>query len=331
MDIVIVGGGVSAFEAAVAARKNCPDCNIVIHSAEKVLPYRRPALPGLISASEEEFEKMFIRKEEFYAQNNISVVLDSRLTGMDTAKKELTFNGSQVCRYDKLVLATGGKAFVPPLPGADKENVFTLRTLADLIALRKKIASGAEKFTIIGGGILGLEVVDALLKCQVKVTLLERSGRLLQKNVSPEDSQMMMDSLKEVPNFKLICNAAAREITDSGVLLESGEVIESDVILFSTGSIPELSGISSDIAVERGIIVNSRMQSSVADVFACGDNSQFEGHVCGLYTTSRAMAAVAGANAAGGETEYIPKKNSIMLNVLGFKMASDGSVQKVAK
>ena len=328
MDIVIVGGGVSAFEAAVAARQNCPECNIVIHSAEKVLPYRRPALPGLIAAGEADLEKMFIRKEDFYTRNNISVVLNSRLTAMDTARKELTFNGSQICRYDRLVLATGGKAFVPPLPGADRENVFTLRNLADLTALREKIAGGASKFTVIGGGILGLEVVDALLKCQVKVTLLERSGRLLQKNISPDDSRMMMETLADVPGFRLICNASAKEITAQGVLLESGETVESDIVIFSTGSTPELSGISSDIAVDRGIIVDARMQSSVPDVFACGDNSQFEGNVCGLYTTSRAMAAVAGANAAGVVTEYVPKQNTITLNVLGFKMTNDGKVTK---
>ena len=102
MDIIIAGGGVSAFEAALAARKSSPDCNIIIHSAESIPPYRRPALPGLISASEEEFAKIFIRKEDFYQANNIQLVLNSRLTGMDPAKKEVTFNGTQICRYDKL-------------------------------------------------------------------------------------------------------------------------------------------------------------------------------------------------------------------------------------
>jgi nitrite reductase (NADH) large subunit len=326
MDIIIAGGGVSAFEAALAARKSSPDCNIIIHSAESVPPYRRPALPGLISASEEEFAKIFIRKEDFYQANNIQLVLNSRLTGMDPAKKEVTFNGTQICRYDKLILATGGKAFLPPIPGIERDNVFALRTYDDLIRLRKKIAAGAEKFTIVGGGILGLELADALLKCNVAVTLLERSERLLKKDVSPEDSQMMMEKLQTVENFKLICSASTCEVTDKGVLLESGEIISSDVVIFSTGSRPELSGISSEITVDRGIVVNSRMESNIPDVYACGDNSQYDGNVCGLYTTSRAMAAVAGNNAAGNLTEYVPKHNSITLNVLGFKMSSDGKV-----
>ena len=326
MDIIIVGGGVSAFEAALAARKSCQDCNIVIHSAESIPPYRRPALPGLIAASEEEFSKIFIRKEDFYQENNIKLILNSRLTGMDTAKKEVTFNDSEVCHYDKLILATGGKAFLPPIPGIDRENVFSLRTYSDLIRLRQKIASGAKKFTIVGGGILGLELADALLKSGVCVTLLERSDCLLKKDVSPEDSQMMMDKLRTVENFKLICSASTCEVTEQGVLLESGEVIESDAVIFSTGSRPELTGIAPEIKVERGIVVNSHMESSIPDVFACGDNSQYDGLVCGLYTTSRAMAAVAGNNASGNVTEYIPKQNSISLNVLGFKMSSDGKV-----
>lgn len=326
MDIIIAGGGVSAFEAALAARKSSPDCNIIIHSAESIPPYRRPALPGLISASEEEFAKIFIRKEDFYQANNIQLILNSRLTGMDPARKEVTFNGTHVCHYDKLILATGGKAFLPPIPGIESDNVFTLRTYDDLIRLRKKIAAGAEKFTIVGGGILGLELADALLKCGVFVTLLERSERLLKKDVSPEDSLMMMEKLESVENFKLICSAVTKEVTPQGILLESGEIIPSDAVIFSTGSRPELSGISPEINVDRGIIVNSRMESNIPDVFACGDNSQYEGIVCGLYTTSRAMAAVAGNNATGNVTEYIPKHNSITLNVLGFKMSSDGKV-----
>jgi nitrite reductase (NADH) large subunit len=234
-------------------------------------------------------------------------------------EKEI-FDGKSV------ILATGGKAFLPPIPGIERDNVFALRTYDDLIRLRKKIAAGAEKFTIVGGGILGLELADALLKCNVAVTLLERSERLLKKDVSPEDSQMMMEKLQTVENFKLICSASTCEVTDKGVLLESGEVISSDVVIFSTGSRPELSGISSEITVDRGIVVNSRMESNIPDVYACGDNSQYDGNVCGLYTTSRAMAAVAGNNAAGNLTEYVPKHNSITLNVLGFKMSSDGKV-----
>ena len=326
MDIIIAGGGVSAFEAALAARKSSPDCNIIIHSAESIPPYRRPALPGLISASEEEFAKIFIRKEDFYQANNIQLILNSRLTGMDPVRKEVTFNGTHVCHYDKLILATGGKAFLPPIPGIESGNVFTLRTYDDLLRLRKKIAEGAKKFTIVGGGILGLELADALLKCGVAVTLLERSDRLLKKDVSQEDSLMMMKKLESVENFKLICAAVTKEVTSQGVLLESGEIIPGDAVIFSTGSRPELSGLSPEIKVDRGIIVNSRMESNVPDVFACGDNSQYEGNVCGLYTTSRAMAAVAGNNAAGNLTEYIPKHNTISLNVLGFKMSSDGKV-----
>ena len=134
--------------------------------------------------------------------------------------------------------------------------------------------------------------------------------------------------MKDIPGFKLICNAAAAEITGEGVRLVSGETVPGDIVIFSTGSLPELSGISSDIAVDRGIIVDSKMQSSVPDVFACGDNSQFAGNVCGLYTTSRAMAAVAGANAAGVVTDYVPKQNTITLNTLGFKMSNDGKVTK---
>ena len=326
MKIVIAGGGVAAFEAALAARKNCSDCEIEIHSAESVPPYRRPALPGLICADEADFAKMFIRKEDFYRENDLKLVLNSRLTGMDTVAGKALFNGTAWVVYDKLILATGGKSFVPPVPGAEGKNVLTLRNLTDLQILRQKIAAGLSEIIVVGGGILGLEIVDSLLKCHCKVTLLERSDRLLSRDVSPENSRLMQQSLAGLAGLTLICNAQTGAVTPEGVLLETGEQIPGQLVLFSTGSRPELSGISPEIAVDKGIIVDKYMQTNIPGVFSCGDNTQFDGKVCGLYSTSRAMAAVAGANASGTLTEYIPKVNTIMLNTLGFKMSSDGKV-----
>ena len=222
----------------------------------------------------------------------------------------------------------GGRAFIPQIPGAENSNVLVLRSLDDLKKLRSALSAGAKKITVAGGGILGIELVDALLSCDVEVTLVERSERLLKRDISAEDSQMMMDHLAGVKNFRLLCNASVKEVTPAGAILNDGRTLESDLVIFSTGSRPELAGISPEIAVDRGILVNSHMETSVPGIFACGDNSEFDGKVCGLYSTSRAMAAVAGTNAASGNAEYVPKDNSIMLNALGFKMSNDGKVTK---
>ena len=326
MNILIVGGGVAAFEAAVAARKQSADCSITICSAENVPPYRRPALPGLIFADEEELARIFIRKESFYAENRIELRLNMRLTAVDPQKHEAVFNDETRLPYDKLILATGGRAFVPPVPGSELDTVLTLRTLEDLKKLRSRLKAGAGNVVIIGGGILGLEIADALLRSGAAVSVLENADRLLSRNISPEDSLWMMGKLEQIENFKLICCASTREITPQGVVLEDGRVIPGDLVIFSTGSRPVLAGIPQGIGVDRGILVDSHMQSSLPDIYACGDNAQFKDSVCGLYTTARAMAAIAGNCAAGGNDEYIPKQNNIMLNTLGFKMSNDGKV-----
>ncbi|MBR7105056.1 MAG: FAD-dependent oxidoreductase [Lentisphaeria bacterium] len=326
MDIVIAGGGVAAFEAALAARKYSPDCRIVIHSAENVLPYRRPALPGLISSDEAAFTKMFIRQESFYQENRLEVRLNSRLTAVDAASKKALFNGSERVSYDALVLATGGKAFVPDLPGAAGENVLTLRSFEDLLKLRKSLASGAGKITVIGGGILGLELVDALLQSGVRVTLLEQSERLLSRNISPEDSRLMMQELAGLDGLEVIYNARTTAITPQGAVLSTGETVASDLVIFSTGSRPELAGLPPELHVDKAIVVDEYMRTNLPGIYACGDNSQFAGNVCGLYATSRAMASVAGANAAGAKNVYVPKAQNILLNTLGFKMSPDGHV-----
>lgn len=326
MNIVIAGGGVAAFEAALAARKQSAECRITICSAEKVPPYRRPALPGLIAAGEEEFARIFIRKESFYQENNIELLLDMRLTAVDTGKHEAEFNGNTRLVYDKLILATGGYAFVPQVPGRDADTVLTLRTLEDLEKLRSRLKLGAKNIVIIGGGILGLEIADSLLRTGASVSVLEHSDRLLSRNVSAEDSLWMMGKLEQIENFKLICCANTREVTPQGVVLDDGRVVPGDLVIFSTGSRPVLEGLPPDIAVDRAIVVDTHMQSSLPDIYACGDNAQFGDSVCGLYSTARAMAAVAGNCAAGGSDEYIPKHNTIMLNTLGFKMSGDGKV-----
>lgn len=328
MDIIIAGGGVSAFEAALAARKTAPAARVAVYSEESLPPYRRPALPGLVCAEKAEAEKIFIRPESFYRDNGIELHLDRPLESLDPASGTAVFCGAGTVKYDSFVLAVGGRAFVPPLPGARGKNVVTLRSFADLLDIRARLAAGAREVTLVGAGILGLEAADALLKCGVRVTLLESADRLLPRNISPEDSSFMMRTLAERADLRILCNADTREVTPEGVVLADGTCIASDFVLFSTGSRPALEKIPPEIARERGVIVDAFMRTGVPGVFACGDCVQFEGKVCGLYTTSRAMAAVAGTNAAGGSVSYVPKNDAIMLNTLGFKMASDGKVTK---
>ncbi|MBQ9503324.1 MAG: NAD(P)/FAD-dependent oxidoreductase [Lentisphaeria bacterium] len=328
MDIVIAGGSVSAFEAAAAARRTAPEARIAVYSAESVPPYRRPALPGLICAAEADAEKILIRPRDFYGKNAIELHLGTRLETVDPAKKTAVFSGGAAVSYDRLVVAVGGRAFVPDLPGAKGGNVFSLRNFDDLVSIRAKLAAGARTAVVVGGGILGLEAVDALLKCGIGVTLLEQADRLLSRNISPEDSLMMMRALEEIKNFRLVCRAETREVTGKGVVLADGTLISGDLVLFSTGSRPAIDGFLPQLPRERGLLVDDRMRTGVEDIFACGDCVQFGGKVCGLYAISRAMAAVAGVNAAGGGTVYMPKADAIMLNTLGFRMSNDGKVTK---
>ena len=328
MDIIIAGGSVSAFEAAVAARKAAPHARVAVYSAESFPPYRRPALPGLICAEEADVRKILIRPQDFYEKNAIELHLDSRLETVDAADKTADFGGGRAVHYDRLVVAAGGRAFVPPLPGAEGKNVVTLRNFDDLLGIRARLEAGAREVTVVGAGILGLETADALLKRGVRVTLLEHADRLLSRNVSPEDSLFMTRTLAEMPGLSLICNADTREVTSEGVVLADGTRIRSDFVLFSTGSRPAIDGFLPQLPRDRGFLVDDRMRTGVKDIFACGDCVQFDGKVCGLYTTSRAMAAVAGANAAGADAVYTPKADTIVLNTLGFKMSNDGKVTK---
>ena len=217
---------------------------------------------------------------------------------------------------------------MPDLPGSKGENVFSLRDFSDLLAIRAKLAAGARRAVVVGAGILGLEAADAFLKCGMSVTLLEHADRLLSRSISAGDALMMMRAIEEIPNLELICLAETREVTLQGVILADGRLIPGDLVLFSTGGRPAIDGFLPQLPRDRGLLVDDRMRTGIKDIFACGDCVQFEGKVCGLYTTCRAMAAVAGANAAGADAVYTPKADTIVLNTLGFKMANDGKVTK---
>ena len=158
MNILIIGGGVAAFEAAAAAA--LPQHHVTVCSKESVLPYRRPALSRMVS-EELTDTAFYFKNSAFYQEKNIEILLNKEASAIDRIGRTVSFKDGTTLPYDRLILAAGGEAFVPPVPGA--EYALTLRDFEDLQEIREKITAGARKAVIIGGGVLGLELADSLL------------------------------------------------------------------------------------------------------------------------------------------------------------------------
>lgn len=319
MNIVIIGGGVAAHEAAVAARKSAPLAAIEIFSAEKLRPYRRPMLSALLKGGTPDEKTFFIKPESFYAENSLNLHLDTLVEKI--GKNHITLADSTVVPFDRLIIASGGMASRPPLPVAPGAMLFTLRTYLDAVKLNAFLPD-FRQIAVIGGGVLGLEIADSLLARGIQTTVLERAERLFPQRMSGQESSGLLSRLNAVKDLRVLCNVSAAGVSRGGVICENGLLIPADAVICAAGTVP-CSSLASEagIAVGRGIIVDRRMQTSRENIFAAGDAAEFDGNVFGLYTDAMATGKTAGTNAAGGAADYSPAgRTPIRLMALGEKL-----------
>jgi nitrite reductase (NADH) large subunit len=328
MKIVILGGGVAAFEAAVAARKQDAAAEVAVYSREKVPPYRRPALSGMV-AQDLEDARFFIKGKEFFAKERIELELDSEAVKLDPAAKKVAFASGETVIYDKLVIATGAHPFVPPVPGLDGEKVAVLREFSDLERLRAILDSGTcRKVVVLGGGVLGLELAAALLERGVRVTVVENFPAIMPRNLDAEAGKLVMEHLAKLQNLELRFGASAANWNGRLLELGDGTAIESDLVCVSAGVRANVKlAAEAGLPCGRGITVDAAMRvTGFDDTFAAGDVAECDGKPCGLYNTARAMGKTAGVNAAGGSATFAPEATPVRLAVMGLKIFSAGDI-----
>jgi nitrite reductase (NADH) large subunit len=181
MNYVIIGNGVAGTTAAANIRKRDSDGSIIIITDEPYPFYSRIRLMEFLSGDVDE-KGLIIRKPAWYEENKIELILNTTISGIDPRKKEAFNSSGSIIQYDRLLLATGGLSFVPPITGADKKGVFTLRTLKDAIAMREYVKVTGGRVLLIGGGVLGLEAGNSLRKSGNQITVVEFFPRLLPRH-----------------------------------------------------------------------------------------------------------------------------------------------------
>ena len=323
MDILIIGGGVAAFEAALAASAATPAHHVTLCSKEAVPPYRRPALSRMV-AEQLPDTAFYFKAPAFYAERNIELLLNKEAVAIDREGKKVTFKDGSVLPYDRLILATGGTAFVPPIEGA--EYVRVLRDYEDLQKIRQEIAAGAEEAVVVGGGVLGLELADSLIAKGCRVTLLEAGPAVLSRNLDPESAAMVMEQLRSIPGLTVKTDVKIKKVTSTGIELEN-ETLNSKLVFFSTGvrSAANLA-LDAGLQVNKGIVVDSRMMTSDPAIYSCGDAAEPPCGACGLLNAAKSMGHVAGVNASGGDETFVPEVYPVRLMALGIKLFSAGKL-----
>jgi len=325
---LIIGNGVAGTTAAEAIRKRDKEGAITIVTDESVPFYWRIQLNEFISGDVTE-EKLYARKQSWYKEQDIDLKLKTRIQGGEVNDKVVFTQDNQKLFYDRLLVATGSHSFVPPIKGADKKGVFTLRSFQDahdIMDWAKKI----KDVVMIGGGLLGLEAGNALRKLGKKVMVVEFFPRLLPRQLDIPGAQRLQ-AIMEGMGFSFRLGAKTQEITGDGgvkgVLLEGGETLPAEMVIVSAGVRPNLDlakalGLDHD----KGIKIDERLRTNKPDVFAAGDVAEFKGIPYGIWTAAMEQGKVAGSNMTGEEALYEGTVMANTLKVVGIDLASAGEI-----
>jgi nitrite reductase (NADH) large subunit len=327
MRYIIVGGGVAGTTAAQTIRRLDPNGEVHCYAAEPYPYYFRPRLWELIAGSANE-EDVFFRPAEWYAKQGIELHLATPVSRLIPDAHEIEFEDGQREKYDRLLLATGGRPFRPPFTGNDLPRVVTLRTLDDahnLIEISKK----AERFVVIGGGLLGLETAYSLLQRGMQVNVAEVFPRLLPRQLDEPGAQLLQNLLEKM-GFSFTLGAETQEITLSGdilgVQMGDGRLLEGEAVLISAGIRSNVDlARSAGIKVNRGTVIDQFLQTSAPDVYAAGDAAEFEGTVYGIIPAASEQGNAAAKNMVNpGSVVYDGTLANTRLKVVGVQLASLG-------
>ena len=329
MQVVIVGGGVAGITAAAAIRERSPDAGISVYTDESFPYYPRPRLYHVLSGEAQPAD-IYGFPLQWYEERKVKVNLNKRVASIETSKKELLLEDGHRVSYDRLMLAAGAHAFVPPVKGFEKAGVFTLRSLRDALAI-KECARETKKAIVVGGGLLGLEFAASLRKLGQQVDVIEILPRLLPMQLD-QDGAALLGQIVESRGINVTTNVKTEEILGqqrvSGIALIGGRQVSGDIVLFSAGIRSNISLASqAGIKTNRGVLVDDYLQTSATDVYAAGDVAEFQGRVYGIIPAALDQARIAALNMLEKEGHlYSGTIPSNTLKIVGIDLASMGIV-----
>jgi nitrite reductase (NADH) large subunit len=330
---LVIGNGVAGTTASADIRKIDGESSITIITDETYPFYSRIRLMDFLSGDVDE-KGLIIKKNEWYKENKIELVMSTPVTDIDVGKKEVITNSDERIKYDRLLIATGGVSFIPPIPGSNKNGVFTLRTLKDAITIRE-YAKNAKRVLLIGGGVLGLEAGNALRKVGNSITVVEFFPRLLPRQMDPHGGEILKAQMENM-GFKFYLGVKSKEIIGNkkgeAIILEDGRRIDCDMIIISAGVKPNVTLAQKlGLKVERGLIVNDKMETELPDIYAAGDLTQHKGIFYGIWPAAETQGEIAGINMAGGNVVYKGTTISNTLKVLGVDLFAAGDIDAEGK
>jgi NADPH-dependent 2,4-dienoyl-CoA reductase/sulfur reductase-like enzyme/nitrite reductase/ring-hydroxylating ferredoxin subunit len=268
--IVIVGGGGAGFAAAEMLRRQDFQGSIVMLSEDSAAPVDRPNLSKDYLAGSAPQDWLPLRPDSFYKEAGIDLRLKANVTAIDTRARNVTIADGSTVTYDRLLLATGAEPVRLPIPGADQLHVHTLRTLADCQAIIAN-AKGARRAIVIGASFIGLEAAASLRARNIEVHVVGLEARPMERVLGPEMGDFVR-ALHEEHGVIFHLQDSITSIEGKRATLKSGGVLEADIVVLGVGVRPRLAlAEQAGLALDRGVVVNTFLETSAPGVFAAGD------------------------------------------------------------
>ena len=330
MKIVVIGNGMVGYKFCekLRAKQNATQIELVVFGEEPRPAYDRVHLSAFFAGKSA--EDLSMAPLEWYAANEITLHLADPVQSIDRELQTVRSFKGITERYDYLVLATGSSAFVPAVPGVEKDGVFIYRSIEDLemmTAYARKAKTGA----VIGGGLLGLEAAKAMLDLGIADThVIEFAPRLMPRQIDDAGSAILRNKL-ELLGLKIHTNKNTSAVTGqdciSGMRFADDSAIDADMLVISAGIKPrdelaKLAGL--ETGLRGGIVVNEKMLTADERIFAIGECALYNGMVYGLVAPGYEMAEVVAVNLLGGNKSFTGYDMSTKLKLIGVDVASFG-------
>ena len=319
MKYVIIGNSAAAIGAVEGIRQVDAQGEIVLTSDDPHHTYSRPLISYLLEGKTNE-QKMKYRDDAFYTQNGCTPFLGKAVVAVNAAEKQVVLDDGSAIAYDKLLVATGSSAFVPPMPGLDTvTEKYTLMSLDDAHVLQKALSKD-KKVLIVGAGLIGLKCAEGIANKVQNITVLDLAPRILSSILDDAGAALVQAHL-ERKGLSFCLGTGAQSFEKNRALLDNGGIIEFDILVLAIGVRPNTALVCGIATVEKGIVINAKSETSAKDIYAAGDCTQTmdvasgQSRMMALLPNAYMQGECAGVNMAGGEMRF---DKAIAMNAIGF-------------
>lgn len=325
--IIVIGSGPVGMRFVQRLLARQPAAAVQLFGNEPYQPYNRVQLSAVL-AGDVDRGAIDIPLPSAQRNPNFSFVI-SVIRNIDTEQKTVADVEGNVHPFDRLVIATGGRAHIPSIPGVDQTGVYTFRNMKDAESLYARVAR-SRYIVVVGGGLLGIEAAKGLLQRNTRVTLVQQGPRLMNRQLTDGAAALLQQRIESM-GVRVVVNSGVRQILGdgrvSGVKTLAGEVIECDTVLLCAGIQPNTElAQHAGLKVATGIVVDDHLRTSHPDIFAIGECCEHRGQTYGIVAPGFEQAAVAADVVHGGDAQYVGSQVASRLKVVGENVFSTGEV-----